>query len=122
MVLVDAPCSGLGTLRRKPDARWRLGPRDPERFAVTQSELVARFSRLVKPGGRLVYATCSVARAENEEVAAVAAALPGFSPMPLEKTLGPDVARAAGAAGNELRLWPHRHGTDGFFVAAFERR
>lgn len=125
VVLVDAPCSGLGTLRRKPDARWRLGPRDPERFAATQIDLVGRFSRLVKSGGRLVYATCSVTRAEDEEVAAVAAALPGFAPLPLEKTLGPAVARAAvaaGAAGNELRLWPHRHGTDGFFVAAFERR
>ena len=122
VVLVDAPCSGLGTLRRKPDARWRLGPRDPERFAATQNELVGRFSRLVKPGGRLVYATCSVTRAEDEEVAAVAAALPGFAPLPLERTLGPETARAAGAVGNELRLWPHRHGTDGFFVAAFERR
>ena len=125
VVLIDAPCSGLGTLRRKPDARWRLGPRDPERFAATQKELVSRFSRLVKPGGRLVYATCSVTRAEDEEVAEVAAALPGFAPLPLEKTLGPGPARAAGAAGaagNELRLWPHRHGTDGFFVAAFERR
>jgi 16S rRNA (cytosine967-C5)-methyltransferase len=122
VVLVDAPCSGLGTLRRKPDARWRLGPRDPERFAATQNEQVSRFSRLVKPGGRLVYATCSVTRAEDEEVAAVAAALPGFAPLPLEKTLGPEAARAAGAVGNELRLWPHRHGTDGFFVAAFERR
>ncbi len=122
VVLVDAPCSGLGTLRRKPDARWRLGPADPARFAVRQRELVLRFARLVKPGGRLVYATCSVARAENEEVAATVAALPGFAPMPLERTLGADRARAAGAAGNELRLWPHRHGTDGFFVAAFERR
>jgi len=122
VVLVDAPCSGLGTLRRKPDARWRLGPRDPERFAATQNELVGRFSRLVKPGGRLVYATCSVTRAEDEEVAAVAAALPGFAPLPLERTLGAETARAAGAVGNELRLWPHRHGTDGFFVAAFERR
>ena len=125
VVLIDAPCSGLGTLRRKPDARWRLGPRDPERFAATQKELVSRFARLVKPGGRLVYATCSVTRAEDEEVALAAAALPGFAPLPLEKTLGPGPARAAGAAGaagNELRLWPHRHGTDGFFVATFERR
>jgi len=66
-----------------------------------------------------------VTRAEDEEVALAAAALPGFAPLPLEKTLGPGPARAAGAAGaagNELRLWPHRHGTDGFFVATFERR
>ncbi len=122
VVLVDAPCSGLGTLRRKPDARWRLGPADPARFAEKQRELVARFSALVKPGGRLVYATCSVARVEDEDVATSIAALPGFAPVPLERTLGADVATRAGAAGNALRLWPHRHGTDGFFVAAFERR
>jgi 16S rRNA (cytosine967-C5)-methyltransferase len=121
VVLVDAPCSGLGTLRRKPDARWRLGPADPARFAEKQKELVARFARLVKPGGRLVYATCSVARAEDEEVAAHAAALPGFAPIPLGRLLGADLAARAGAAGNELRLWPHRQGTDGFYVAAFER-
>ncbi len=122
MVLVDAPCSGLGTLRRKPDARWRLGPKDPERFAAVQRELVARFARLLKPGGRLVYATCSVARAEDEEVAAFAATLPGLSPLPLERTLGEGLCRSAGATGHELRLWPHRHGTDGFYLAAFERR
>ncbi len=122
VVLVDAPCSGLGTLRRKPDARWRVGPADPARFAALQRELVARFSRLVKPGGRLVYATCSVARAEDEEVAATVAALPGFAPLPLERTLGVERARSAGAEGHALRLWPHRHGTDGFFLAAFERR
>jgi 16S rRNA (cytosine967-C5)-methyltransferase len=122
VVLVDAPCSGLGTLRRKPDARWRLGPQDPERFAVAQKRILARFSRLVRPGGRLVYATCSVTRAEDEEVAAEAAAYPGFAPLPLEATLGADLARSAGAVGHELRLWPHRHGTDGFYVAAFTRK
>jgi len=121
LVLVDAPCSGLGTLRRKPDARWRLEPADPERFAAVQRELVLRFSRLLASGGRLVYATCSVARAENEEVAAYAASLPGLAPFPLERTLGAEVARQAGAEGHLLRLWPQRHGTDGFFVAAFER-
>ena len=122
VVLVDAPCSGLGTLRRKPDARWRLAEGDPERFAARQRELVVRFARLVRPGGRLVYATCSVARAEDEEVAAFAATIPGLAPLPLERTLGPAVAAAAGVRGHELRLWPHRHGTDGFYVAAFERQ
>ena len=122
VVLVDAPCSGLGTLRRKPDARTRLQPGDPARFAAIQRELVARFARLLRPGGRLLYATCSIARVEDEEVAAFAASLPGLAPLPLERTLGADLARAAGASGHELRLWPHRHGTDGFYVAAFERR
>jgi 16S rRNA (cytosine967-C5)-methyltransferase len=121
LVLVDAPCSGLGTLRRKPDARWRLGPSDPERFGAVQRELVERFARLVRPGGRLVYATCSVTRAEDEEVAAFAAGLPGLAPLPMERAAGAELARAAGANGHELRLWPHRHGTDGFFVATFQR-
>ncbi|HVP69543.1 MAG TPA: RsmB/NOP family class I SAM-dependent RNA methyltransferase [Anaeromyxobacteraceae bacterium] len=122
VVLVDAPCSGLGTLRRKPDARWRLEPADLDRFAGEQRELVRRFARLVAPGGRLVYATCSVARAENEEVSAFAAGLPGLEPAPLSRALGEDLARRLGAPGHELRLFPHRHGTDGFFAAAFERR
>ncbi|HTP50845.1 MAG TPA: RsmB/NOP family class I SAM-dependent RNA methyltransferase [Anaeromyxobacteraceae bacterium] len=121
LVLVDAPCSGLGTLRRKPDARWRLAPGDPERFAATQRELVLRFSRMLAPGGRLVYATCSVTRVENEEVAAFASELPGLRPFPLAGTLGEDLAREAGAEGNRLRLSPQRHGTDGFFAVAFER-
>ncbi len=121
LVLVDAPCSGLGTLRRKPDARWRLEPADPERFAATQRELVLRFSRLLAPGGRLVYATCSITRVENDDVASYAASLPGLAPFPLERTLGAELARAAGVDGHLLHLWPHRHGTDGFFVAAFER-
>jgi 16S rRNA (cytosine967-C5)-methyltransferase len=121
LVLVDAPCSGLGTLRRKPDARWRLAPTDPERFGVLQRELVARFARLVRPGGRLVYATCSVTRTEDEEVAAFAAGLPGIAPLPIERAAGEELARAAGAGGNELRLWPQRHGTDGFFMATFVR-
>ena len=121
-VLVDAPCSGLGTLRRKPDARWRLQPGDPERFAATQKQLAARFAPLVKPGGRLVYATCAVGRAENEEVAAfVLAEVPGLAPFPLAAALGEDLARSLGAQGHTLTLHPHRHGTDGFFIAAFER-
>ena len=121
VVLVDAPCSGLGTLRRKPDARWRLEPTSLPRFAATQRELVERFARLVAPGGRLLYATCSVARAENEEVAAFAASLPGLSPFPLARTLGATLEEETRAHGNELRLLPHRHGTDGFFAAAFEK-
>jgi 16S rRNA (cytosine967-C5)-methyltransferase len=120
-VLVDAPCSGLGTLRRKPDARWRLQPGDPERFAALQRTLVARFARLLKPGGRMLYATCAVGRAENEEVAAFAAAeVPGLRPLPIAAALGDDLARALGATGHELRLLPHRHGTDGFYAALFE--
>jgi 16S rRNA (cytosine967-C5)-methyltransferase len=122
VVLVDAPCSGLGTLRRKPDARWRLGPGDPEKFATLQKELAARFSRLVKPGGRLVYATCAIGRAENQAVAEQIAATLPFDPAPLTALLGAERAEALGVAGHTLQLMPHRHGTDGFFMAAFTRR
>lgn len=121
-VLVDAPCSGLGALRRKPDARWRLAPDDPARFAELQETLLLRFARLVKPGGRLVYATCAVGRTENDAVIARAApALAGFEPLPVAATLGADLAAALGAEGHALTLLPHRHGTDGFFCAAFQR-
>jgi len=99
---------------------------DPERFAALQKALTARFSRLVKPGGRLVYATCAIGRTENDEVADhVVATLP-FDPAPLSPLLlpymGAERAAALGIEGNRLRLMPHRHGTDGFFLAAFTRR
>jgi len=122
VVLVDAPCSGLGTLRRKPDARWRLEPGDPARFAAIQKRLLDRFAALLKPGGRLVYATCAISRAENEEVAAHAAAGLPLDPVPLAGPLGAERAAALGADGHALQLLPHRHGTDGFFLAAFRRR
>jgi 16S rRNA (cytosine967-C5)-methyltransferase len=121
VVLVDAPCSGLGTLRRKPDARWRLAEGDPERFAELQRTLVRRFAALVRPGGRLVYATCSVGRTENDDVARFAEREVGLRPAPIAPLLGEDRARALGAGETRLHLLPHRHGTDGFFVAVFER-
>ncbi|HSM93240.1 MAG TPA: class I SAM-dependent methyltransferase [Anaeromyxobacteraceae bacterium] len=122
VVLVDAPCSGLGTLRRKPDARWRLAEGDPEKFSLVQRTLVARYSKLLAPGGRLVYATCAIGRTENDDVADFAAAELPLDPAPLAPLLGEDRAAALGVDGNRLRLLPHRHGTDGFFVAAFVRR
>lgn len=118
-VLVDAPCSGLGALRRNPDARWRLTADDLPRFAALQKTLLERFSKLVKPGGLLVYATCSFARAEDEDVVA-AARLPGFERVSVRELLGD--AGALLDAGQDLRLWPHRTGTDGFYAAAFRRR
>jgi 16S rRNA (cytosine967-C5)-methyltransferase len=122
LVLVDAPCSGLGTLRRKPDARWRLEPGDPEEFAGLQRALVARFAGLVRPGGRLVYATCSIGRTENGDVADFAEREVGLVPAPLAPLLGEERARTLGAVGGRLELYPHLHGTDGFFMAAFEKR
>jgi 16S rRNA (cytosine967-C5)-methyltransferase len=121
VVLVDAPCSGLGTLRRKPDARWRLVEGDPERFAGIQRTLVRRFAALLRPGGRLVYATCSLGRTENDDVADWAEREVGLRPVPLAPLLGEERARALGAVEGRLQLHPHRHGTDGFFVAAFEK-
>jgi len=120
VVLVDAPCSGLGTLRRKPDARWRLTPDDPARFAALQRDLVRRFAALVRPGGRLVYATCSIGPTENEEVADAAGEM-GLSPAPIAPLLGEERARALGAGEARLTVLPHRHGTDGFFMATFEK-
>ena len=116
-VLVDAPCSGLGALRRNPDARWRLNPDEVATFPPRQKEILDRYSRLVKRGGRLVYATCSIHRAENEDVrAAFLASHSQFEPVQaLPEALGLGTSP-------ELQLLPHRHGTDGFYIAAFRRR
>jgi 16S rRNA (cytosine967-C5)-methyltransferase len=122
VVLVDAPCSGLGTLRRKPDARWRLAPGDPERFAALQRTLLGRFAALAAAGARVVYATCAIGRTENAEVADFAEAELGLAPAPLAATLGAERLSALGGSGSRLSLYPHRHGTDGFFVAAFEKK
>ncbi len=116
-VLVDAPCTGLGTLRRNPDARYRFKPGDVERYATLQRELLARFARLARRGGRVVYATCSIAREENEGV--VEAFLASGAPYRLVPA--GEIVPAETARGPYLRLFPHRHGTDGFFAAVLER-
>lgn len=120
-VLVDAPCSGFGTLRRNPDLKWRHGPQAVAELARKQARILESAARLVKPGGRLVYATCSILRQENEEVVdAFAARRPEFNELSCAELLS--TQRIALECGARLRLWPHRHGTDGFFAAAFERR
>jgi len=124
-VLVDAPCSGLGTLRRNPDLKWRQGPQAVAELQVKQGAILASAARLLKPGGRLVYATCSLLRDENEAVAeAFTAAHPDFQPLPAAQALAAAHVERADelVAGDHLRLWPHRHGTDGFFAAAWQRR
>ena len=119
-VLVDAPCSGFGTLRRNPDLKWRHGPQAIDELAAKQSRILAAAARLVKPAGRLVYATCSLLREENEAVAdAFAAAHPEFQALSCAELLA---AQRVAIEGERLRLWPHRHATDGFFAAAFVRR
>lgn len=119
-VLVDAPCSGFGTLRRNPDLKWRHGPEAVAQLVEKQTRILASAARLVKPGGRLVYATCSLLTEENEEIAdRFAAANPGFKSLHCGELLA--AQRIPLESGERLRLWPHIHHTDGFFAAAFER-
>ena len=127
-VLVDAPCTGLGTLRRNPDLKWRQTPEALAALGEQQRAILDAAARLLKPGGRLVYATCSPLVEEDEAVAAAfdagatgrrrsagcrcsSCCSAPRSPTPASLVSGPD-----------LRLWTHRHGSDGFFAAAWERR
>ena len=122
-VLVDAPCTGTGTWRRNPDSRWRpLGPGLAELVRL-QAEILDSAARLVKPGGRLVYATCSMLAEENEDqVAAFLDSHPEFAPLPLAE-LWPAVFGAPSPLdGPWLRLTPARHDTDGFFAAVMVRK
>ena len=99
-VLVDAPCSGTGTLRANPEIRWRLAAADFANFAQQQKRIVSRVVEVLKSGGRLIYSTCSVEREENEEV------ITALNQLRLLKT---------------IRTWPQREGSDGFFMAIFEK-
>jgi 16S rRNA (cytosine967-C5)-methyltransferase len=133
-VLVDAPCSGLGTLRRNPDLKWRQTAEGVLELQAKQTAILASAQRLVKAGGRLVYATCSILPEENEAVAeAFSAAHPDFVQVPVADVLGKLMAAANGVdpaevnagalcSGPYLRMWPHRHNTDGFFAAVWERK
>ncbi len=115
-ILVDAPCSGVGTLRRRPELATRRTTGDLDELTSTQLGIVLRASERLRPGGRLVYAVCSVLRAEAEEVCArLALADPSLTPAPFE----PAVARALAGEATSLRLLPHVHGTDGYFLASF---
>lgn len=101
-ILIDAPCSGTGTLRRNPEIRWRISETDIRELAAQQKLFLKHAARVLKPGGQLVYSTCSVERDENEEV--VGAFMESHKDFQLQKT---------------SRTWPHREGTDGFFIASF---
>jgi 16S rRNA (cytosine967-C5)-methyltransferase len=121
-VLIDTPCSGTGTWRRNPDARWTLDPNDVAELTALQARVLDSAARLVKPGGRLVYVTCSLLPAENERQAeAFAARSPAFRTLPIAQVWAETVGGRAPAEGLYLKLAPGRHGTDGFFVAVFER-
>jgi 16S rRNA (cytosine967-C5)-methyltransferase len=124
-VLVDAPCSGLGTLRRNPDLKWRQSPQAVQELSAKQSAILAGAARLLKPGGRLVYATCSLLAVENEAVCdAFSAANVSFERLDaaalLRDAVGAEVEHLV-KDGN-LRLWPHLHSTDGFFASAWRKQ
>ncbi len=119
-VLVDAPCSGLGTLRRNPDLKWRQDEKSIAELTVKQASILDAASTLVRPGGRLVYATCSLLAEENDAiVAAFLEKHPDFSLLPANGILG---KQGIACDGDVLRLLPHKHNTDGFFAAAMERK
>jgi 16S rRNA (cytosine967-C5)-methyltransferase len=135
VVLIDAPCSGLGALRRNPDARWRLDETEVDSFPPRQRQILDRYAALVKPGGLLLYATCSINRRENEDVREAFLAAHGeFAAVPPAELLGDDrcarLARAGageglpalGAREHDAQLAPERHGTDGFYIAGLRRR
>jgi len=119
-VLVDAPCSGFGTLRRNPDLKWRHGPEAIMELSAKQRSILDAAARLLKPGGRLVYATCSILQEENDAVADdFLRTHADFGPESCAEALA--VQRIALDTGERLRLLPHVHGTDGFYAAAFTR-
>jgi 16S rRNA (cytosine967-C5)-methyltransferase len=121
-VFADVPCLGTGTWRRNPDAKWRMRPEDLADLVERQQQILRSAARLVRPGGRLVYATCSLLREEDEEQAeAFLAAEPDFSLLPVARAWGETIGGASPGGEDYLRLTPARHGTDGFFVAIFER-
>ena len=126
LVFVDAPCTGTGTWRRNPDAKWRVRPGALEQRIKEQDGVLAEAARYVKPGGRLVYVTCSVLVAENEaRIAHFRESHPDFairSPAAMAEGAGlPALAAFADPAGTGLRLSPLRTGTDGFFIATLTR-
>ncbi|MEO8343105.1 MAG: RsmB/NOP family class I SAM-dependent RNA methyltransferase [Gallionella sp.] len=119
-VLVDAPCSGLGTLRRNPDLKFRQSPGSIEEFSHQQAAILASASRLLKKGGRMVYATCSFLPEENQHIVqAFLAAHPDFVLRPVNEIL--QQQKIALESVDYLELRPHLHNTDGFFAAVLER-
>ncbi|MFQ5844607.1 MAG: RsmB/NOP family class I SAM-dependent RNA methyltransferase [Planctomycetota bacterium] len=122
-VLLDVPCTGLGRWRRDPTARARLRPGDLEALVVRQRRILDEAQALVRPGGRLVYATCSLLGCENEEqVSAFLERHAGFAPVPAPQAWETAIGGPCPSRAPYLLLTPARHGTDGFFAAILERR
>jgi 16S rRNA (cytosine967-C5)-methyltransferase len=127
LVFIDAPCTGSGAWRRRPDAKWRLRPASLEQRRSEQRALLSTAAVLVKPAGRLVYVTCSVLPEENgDQVSWFGANHPGFAALQWrdvwQASVAGEVPDSAGAEDDALLLTPARHGTDGFFIASFVRR
>ena len=122
-VLVDAPCSGSGTWRRNPDAKWYFTPQDLAEIVASQAVILKSASRLVKPGGRMIYATCSLMLEENEaQVESFLAQNADFDAVPVQDVWASQTDIPCPVSGPWLRLSPLAHGTDGFFAAILERR
>ena len=122
-VLVDAPCSGTGTLRRNPEIRWRLETSDIAELSSKQKRILARAADMVRPGGRLLYSTCSLERDENEDVVeGFLQAHGGFDQLRIAPEGMPHVTATLANASEAVRTWPHRHDVDGFFMVVFQRR
>ena len=130
-VFIDAPCSGSGTWRRRPDSKWRLKPEALKRRMAEQDEVLSKAQAYVKPGGRLVYVTCSILPEENEDrVATFLAGFPDFTPVPASDAMARSgrlvdgarerLAKLEGRYG-AIQLTPHRTGTDGFYVCVLEK-
>jgi 16S rRNA (cytosine967-C5)-methyltransferase len=119
-VLVDAPCTGLGTLRRNPDLKWRQTPQDLLELTEKQARILARAAKFTKPGGRLIYSTCSLLSDENEQIAEGFLAIhPDFKLLNASEILSQQQINLD--TGKYLKLLPHIHHTDGFFAAVFEK-
>ena len=121
VVFVDAPCSGIGALRRNPEARWRLREADLATFSARQREILISATPLLAPGGRLVYGTCTLLAIENREVVeATLAAKPELTNVPLREVLG-DRAATLGVDELSFTVAPDLHGTDGFYARVLRR-
>jgi 16S rRNA (cytosine967-C5)-methyltransferase len=120
-VLVDAPCTGLGALRRRPEARWRRKPDDLFTLVLLQRQLVAAAIEATRPGGLVLYATCSPVRAETGDVVTSVLRLRDDVVLEDARALLPDVPDCDGPLPGTVQLWPHRHGTDAMFMALFRK-
>jgi 16S rRNA (cytosine967-C5)-methyltransferase len=121
--LLDAPCTGTGVIRRRPDARWKKNPAQLPEILALQGEMLASVARCVKPGGVLVYSTCSVLAEENRgQVEAFLKNTGEYRLESLAELMPGSLAGEASVPEGFIQLYPHRHGTDGFFMARMRRR